>query len=190
MRLRKRACYTHSIPIIKRAYLWGRHLARHKKGVHSCSSTGRRPNDGRHSPIEVHSVPGDPYAPSPNPCSSYSPHLLVAGPRVRGRAGPLRGGGAVAGRILLLLCGLCLLEPSYGGSRLYLGCLSTSAWSSPSLQTGGRTRTSCMLSPKGMRACSTCDGDCKTSRCMSNATCIHCYRVCTAQCCLHSIRLA
>ena len=52
------------------AYLWGRHLARHKKGVHLRPSVGQRPNNGRAA--ELHSGLGESDVPSPNPCQSRS----------------------------------------------------------------------------------------------------------------------
>ena len=68
------------------AYLWGRHLARHKKGVHLRPGAGRRPNDGRASSVEMRSGLDGSDVPSPNPCQSHSSRQLVTGPCMQGRS--------------------------------------------------------------------------------------------------------
>ena len=64
---------------------WGRHLARHKKGVHMRSSAGRRPTDGRHPQVYMHRGLGEPDVPSSNPVSRLSSHPLEAGSCMHGR---------------------------------------------------------------------------------------------------------
>ena len=73
-------------PPVTIAYLRGRHLARHKKGVHLRPGAGRRPNDGCASSVEMDSGLSESDALSPNPCQSHSSRLLVAGPCMQGRS--------------------------------------------------------------------------------------------------------
>ena len=74
------------IPMMMSDDRWGRHLARHKKGVHTRSSAGRRPNDGRHSQVHMHRDLGESDVPSSNPVSRLSSHPLVAGSCMHGRS--------------------------------------------------------------------------------------------------------
>ena len=60
------------------AYLRGRHLARHKKGVHPRSSAGPRPNDGRFSASLQHRQDGIHDVPSLKPRTLLSSRPLVA----------------------------------------------------------------------------------------------------------------
>ncbi len=67
------------------AYRWGRHLARHKKGVHSCSGAGFMPNDRhtsasnthRYAEMCTHRNSEESDVLLPNPCDSCSRPLVA-----------------------------------------------------------------------------------------------------------------
>ena len=79
----------HTQPTMTIAYLWGRHLARHKKGVHPRSSAGRRPNDGRIFSA-LHSCLSGSDASSLNLGGPHSSCPLVAASRRSSLSGPSR----------------------------------------------------------------------------------------------------
>ena len=75
------------------AYLWGRHLARHKKGVHPRSSAGRRPNDGRIFSVSHSCLSGSDTS-SSHLGGPHSSCPLVAASSRSSSSGPSRRDGA------------------------------------------------------------------------------------------------
>ncbi len=81
----------HNQPTMTIAYLWGRHLARHKKGTRGVqrSSAGRRPNDGRIF-SRLHSCLSGSDVSSLNLSGPHTSCPLVAASSRSSSSGPLR----------------------------------------------------------------------------------------------------